>query len=435
MKTLEFLIYTIILFMPTYLIRFSIFGVPTNVLEVLVGIALASWLLMRIMNIVQPFALFIIRNSLFIIGISLVFLGIVLGIFVSPDARTSLGVLKGWFLVPLAFFIVARSVLDTREKKEKALWSLALSGIGVAAIGFFYWVKGSVTFDGRFSAFYESPNMLAMYIAPAFLITTLALCQKLKGRRQKFLLFCFVLLLLVLLLTRSVGALVGIGGALAFYFSTLRWGKVWGKLGIRIFIVIIVIGLLLPFSSLFFDPWEMGRTSIASRFMIWRVSIEMLKDHWLFGIGPGVFQEYYLAYQKNFPPFLEWAVPHPHNIFLTTWLYGGVVGLLGFFIILYGSFKKSHSTHYSLFTIYLIYLFIHGTIDNTLWRNDAAMIFSLMMILGSLAFWQYFSRGYLANKAALACSLGGFSLARIPKGPIITLLIVGKTGISAWTGF
>ena len=68
--------------------------------------------------------------------------------------------------------------------------------------------------------------------------------------------------------------------------------------------------------------------------MIWKSAGLMIKNNPLFGIGPGNFQEKYMEYQKYFPPYLEWAVPQPHNIFLAFWLESGLIGLAGFILLL-----------------------------------------------------------------------------------------------------
>jgi O-antigen ligase len=97
-----------------------------------------------------------------------------------------------------------------------------------------------------------------------------------------------------------------------------------------------------------------------------------------------------LVYQQKFPPYLEWAVPHPHNIFLTTWLYAGLVGFAGFLFILYWFFqgilpRTVRGSKSTLITsgvaLILMYMIIHGSIDNTLWRNDVAILFSLVLVL------------------------------------------------------
>lgn len=391
---LEYIIFIVIFLIPAYLLRFSVFGIPTNALEVLVGITFIAWLIDKIK--MQNAKFLITSYSLPVTGITLLFFGLALGTLISPDIKTSLGALKSWFIVPMLFAFVAASTLQSADQKEKALWSLALSGIAVAVIATGYWFKGALTFDARLAAFYESPNMLAMYVAPALLIVTRELNEKRKTKnvKQQFKIQSFTFLVVILsfsflvfnlIMARSFGAFIGIVGATIMYLSIERWGKHKEKLWKIIFIVLFSAGLLLPFFSLLIDPWAMGRSSLVSRLMVWQVSAAILKDHWLFGIGPGTFQDVYLAYQKQFPPYLEWAMPHPHNIFLATWLYAGLLGMIGFLLILYWFFQKSFtlpSTLYPLPFLIMFYLLLHGFIDNTLWRNDVAQIFYLTLFTG-----------------------------------------------------
>ena len=155
-------------------------------------------------------------------------------------------------------------------------------------------------------------------------------------------------------------------------------------------------------------------------------AIKILKDHWLIGIGPGLFQPYYLDYQKYFPPYLEWAVPQPHNLFLAWWLQAGLLGLIGFLWLVIKFFKQTASiVRHHLFptlssteergqnelttptvspsrvregeskkgwvfaikqplTIFsmavIIYFLVHGLVDATFWKNDLALIFWVIVL-------------------------------------------------------
>jgi O-antigen ligase len=118
--------------------------------------------------------------------------------------------------------------------------------------------------------------------------------------------------------------------------------------------------------------------------MIWQSSGKILSDNWLLGIGPGNFQDKYLEYQKYFPPYLEWAVPHPHNLYLAFWLYGGLVGLVSFLVILYFFFKKVETPKLGVSTGVkyialgvMIYVLLHGLVDTTIFKNDLAVVFWL----------------------------------------------------------
>ena len=123
------------------------------------------------------------------------------------------------------------------------------------------------------------------------------------------------------------------------------------------------------------------RSSLASRLAIWKSAGLMAEKNPLFGIGPGNFQEKYLEYQKYFPPYLEWSAPQPHNIFLAFWLESGLVGLIGFIILLVYFFrdnKKAIENNLDLGILFLaimIYVLIHGLVDTTYWRNDLAVVF------------------------------------------------------------
>ena len=75
--------------------------------------------------------------------------------------------------------------------------------------------------------------------------------------------------------------------------------------------------------------------------MIWQSAWKICKDHWWSGVGVGNFQEAYLNYQKYFPePYIEWAVPMPHNIFLAFQTQLGIIGLIAFILIVILSFTR-----------------------------------------------------------------------------------------------
>jgi len=328
----------------------------------------------------------------------------------SPQPRVSLGALKGWFIEPVLFALMMRSVLKQPEQQKKALVALATSGVCVALAAIFYWFLGGITFDGRVRAFYESPNMLATQVAPAILIVALGrlnakgkahlrvkgvCCEgrvaklqlKIQNWRAVLPIGAGVLLIVVLFLTRSVGAIISL-----FVTFFLWWvcgklrGKPWGK---RAGILVGGVLLLVPLVSFFVDPWTFRPSSLASRLMIWKSALLIAQSHGLSGRGLGTFQYDYLAYQAHFPPYLEWAVPHPHNIFLGTLLAGGILGLCGIVCILFSAVQrfrellsKQSAASFAVFFV-LLYLLLHGIIDNTLWRGDTALfwgsIFGLIL--------------------------------------------------------
>jgi O-antigen ligase len=129
------------------------------------------------------------------------------------------------------------------------------------------------------------------------------------------------------------------------------------------------------------------RSSLASRITIWNVSLRMIQNHPLVGIGAGNFQDIYLDYQAFFPPYLEWAVPEPHNLFLAFWLESGLFGLIGFSLISIFLFstiqspKNQRDSLASLLWMYSVSLLIQGLFDTPFWSLPLAYSFWFVLFL------------------------------------------------------
>jgi len=410
-------IYAVLFLLPLYLVRFSLRGIPTTALEIMIYILFISWALKnkKHLNIFESARKFYRSDKILAAGTGLLFLGAILSMFHSSDLRASLGILKGWFADPFLFFIIFTSEIKTRKQIVGAIWSFVLSGFAVALIAVGYALNNIFTFDGRLRAFYESPNYLAMYLAPAFLFAVYLFTLKksgdifssfrtdrrnsssvsklnkvgsvsLKGlfevlrndeRAQVVILFSFVI---VIFLTKSYGAVLGIMAALFFFFlKKYKNGNRRLPQKNQKALLILAAIVLVSFSFLTFQKYEQivnsnERSSLHSRLMIWEASKEMLKDSPVFGIGPGTFQENYLNYQSRFStPYLEWAVAEPHNTLLAFYLQSGVIGLSGLIIILLWLVKRARTG--DIIFLFLVYFLVHGLVDTLYWKNDLAMIF------------------------------------------------------------
>ncbi|HRY52224.1 MAG TPA: O-antigen ligase family protein [Candidatus Portnoybacteria bacterium] len=386
----------VIFLAPLYLLKINSW--PITVLEALIWLFVGAWLVKKIINheINSQWIKGYSRN--FILAIILVLIGVFLASVFSADWRVSFGILKAYFIAPLAFCFV----LGSAFKKENLLnlffsALFASSGI-VAAISLFFLFFNQLTFDGRLSSFYLSPNHLAMWLVPG-LLAGVALWPAFKKNYQKSLwLIVYVLLLAILYFTYSYGAWLGLGAALIFLALVL--GALKGmtkKQWLVLFGGALLLGSLVLASQLFgakseklLDIFSSPRSSWQSRLMVWQAALEILKDNWFLGVGPGLFQKYYLAYQQYFSvPYLEWAVPQPHNLFLAWWLQAGLAGLVGFFWLIIGFFKqikrvllKIPSLPEVFLMAIMVFFLMHGLIDTPFWKNDLALIFWLVIFLG-----------------------------------------------------
>ncbi|MBI3671319.1 O-antigen ligase family protein [Candidatus Azambacteria bacterium] len=375
--------------MPSYLLRFDILGIPTTALEVLIYTMFFVFALSLFFDKEKTKAgrlkTAFLQNKTIFFGISLFVLGAFFASAISQDPRVSFGLFKAYFFDPLIFLAVFISVVS-KDNIKPVFASFLASGVVLSVISIF----GTTTYDGRLQGFFNSPNFLAMSLSPV-LLAFFALF--LNSERMKYLyLFLFFVVSIPFFLTYSFGAFFGVFVAMFFIiFLSEKPLKFKVFLAMSIFILAASLFLFQAESKKAQDLLSLdARSSFASREMIWRASYEILKDNYVFGIGPGMFQKYYLDYQKKFDePYLEWAVPHPHNIFLAFWLQNGIIGLFGFLIILFFVFKgslsltKNKDFQFKSAEIFLLaffaYFVVHGIIDTPYWKNDLALTFFLFL--------------------------------------------------------
>ena len=416
-KNIRYGVYAAIFLMPSYLLRFSIFGIPTTVLEIMIYILFLIWALDGVRSLERKdFSLnkinfYRLKPELQIlnIGIILLFLGIITSTFNSFDLRTSLGIFKGWFVDPFLFFVVFINIIKKEEHIASTLKSWIASGVVVSLVGIFYLLNNNLTFDGRLKAFFLSPNYLAMYLSPVFLILIVLLLDifgarasvrnyskrltsifrlkpSLKLLNIKYPIF-LIIILIPLYFTYSYGAFLGIFVA-TIYLLIIGLKPLLRISNIKypIFLIIISISFIFITAVKFSQITNLDdRSSFHSRLMIWNTSVEIIKDNPLFGIGPGTFQDVYLSYSEKFDkPYLEWAVPQPHNIFLAFYLQTGMIGFVGFILILFWFFNGCKNEalprlYWQIINVLMIYILVHGLVDTTYWKNDLALMFWLIV--------------------------------------------------------
>ena len=227
-------------------------------------------------------------------------------------------------LEPILFLASARLVL--RRPIYRSWVSVVLMATGAAVAG--YGIaqialdlggvqSGDIT---RATALYSHPNNLAIYLERSLLFTIGVAIMRprwvpvwlLAGGQMAGLLATF---------SRGalVGVIVGVGVVLVFV-GAWRWllGLVAAGAAIGL------IGLLL-FPDRLLDAG--GDGTEPTRFAIWRSSIEMIKAHPVFGVGP---DQFLYQYTRRFVEPMGWPeryTSHPHNIIMDTWLRLGVLGM------------------------------------------------------------------------------------------------------------
>ena len=329
------------------------------------------------------------QHSSFVWGAGFFVFG-TLATFVIGDVPThSLGLVKSFVLFPVFLAILILLLVQRSRSSHLTLlkcwwWGLVASSIA----GCLLFLEGILTYDGRLASLYSSPNQLAMLIAPGVLIGLFFVLEREDREWRLWYGIGTVLCFTTLLMTRSYAALGALLVASAFLlvphwkpFLRRFWWMGLGVLGVIGLWGVTEIGSDKFQSLISFDE----RSSLSSRLMIWEAGWKIAADSFPWGIGIGQFQQVYLKYQPYFPPYLEWAVPEPHNLFLSLYLSSGLLGLSGVIFLfvqlsrrIINKLSESEISSLALTRLYgslLLWILLVGLVDTPYFRNDQALVF------------------------------------------------------------
>jgi len=398
-KYIQFFLLLTILLLPVAHWKTLVFGMPLYSVEIPVGASFLIYLYGCVKNIFSPLQS-VKKQKILFLSIGFFCIGVITSFLSNPFSLTGLGMIKTWFFAPLLFVWLWIETKPEEKDRERMLliWFLSICGVAISSL--VYFLQGNMTFDGRLSAWYASPNYLAFFLAPGILLATyfLSYSSSSDEKYKKYLLVGMIFLLLfVLFQTHSYTAWISVFLSwLLFLFLERKNTSLFQRMQKLFLLVCILLG---------FFFWESGsekwqslvhleeRSSVASRVMIWNVAIQAIKEYPFWGIGIGRFQKVYLAYQSQFPLYLEWAVPQPHNLYMAIWLETGLIGLISFlFLILYWVknqllfIKKSANERTkkrsALFVALLsIFLFI-GFFDTPFFKTDLVFFYWILIGLG-----------------------------------------------------
>jgi O-antigen ligase len=437
-------VFLLFLLLPTYLIRFSIGPLPMTALEAMVLILVAIFCFKKILSArkknsqflptrppssgtaydlqLSQLKEFVSGQWLLVSGIVLFLLGATISIFTSIDLRSALGEWKAFYVEPVLLALT----IYFASKNNKQIQKAVLTGLTISAttvIIFTLWqVASGGTFvppgffqtDGTFraTAWYGFPNGVGLYIAPLVPLALFHLTQHIERMRRgnwkleigNWLLFTFYSLLLItapfaIWLAKSTGALIGLTAGivllLLFYKSTRKitlWLLASG------FLLLIALPSYNPIKQELLFQDRSGQI----RLSMWSETIELLKDHPILGAGLASYSERIEPYHTTVNGEGIEIFHHPHNVFLTIWVNTGLVGLVGFILVLIWFFSrgmrhiardKSHQSpyhaetkpkqyHLSLFLISsMTVLLTSGLVDSPYIKNDLSIVFWSLIVL------------------------------------------------------
>lgn len=396
-KDLRTAFFLFIAFLPAYLIRLNVSGLPTTALELLFVILFAAWMLKREKRLID------IKGWGWLL---LAWLAVAtVSMFVSPDFRAAAGIWKAYFIEPMLFFILANDMLRTQKDRDGALWALAGTAVAVGGLAIVqHWTHWLVPppFNGvpippatdaefRSTSFYGFPNAIGLFLAPLALLFTTQAVRRMPIRSFPREHFVWVgaawICIFAIFAAQSEGALVGMAagvGFLALMFKRTRLPALVAGACMAIVVMAIPATRALAIEKFTLNDWS-GRV----RTQMWGETWNMLKDHAVFGAGlsgyPIVFDPYHKA---------RWIeiFQYPHDILLNFWVETGIAGVIVFLLLLQRFFStliaasgrdpKTRAWAVGLASA-MIALLVHGLVDVPYFKNDLSMLFWLLLALAS----------------------------------------------------
>ena len=380
----------IILLLPTYLIRFKFFGIPTTVLEIMLISVVIGFLNKIIRYRIN------VKFSNFLLPIFLLLIASAIAVKISDNSLPALGIFKAYFLEPILFFIVFINNFKTKKDLNLIINTLGISVIYISVYAIFQKITGigisdtdpswSIASSRRVTSIFEYPNALGLFIAPIVVLFIGKIKDTLQNKKNRL---NFIFNFLVIILgSLSVWFAKSEGGIVAIILSILFILFLYTKEKLK-----FILGFIMVTSILFFIPTTqkyldqkifLKDYSGKIRYQMWVETKNMLKDNLIFGAGLNNYQNKIVKYKinKNYETFL-----YPHNIILNFWSEIGLFGLLTFILIFYRFFQKCYllknknkmlsiAVSASMFA-----LIVHGLVDVPYFKNDLAILFWIIISL------------------------------------------------------
>ncbi len=407
--------------LPSYLIRFQVGPMPTTLLEGMVVIVFAVWLLQKMQNAecrMQNIKKFIIHNSSFIIPIMLFLAAATISMLFSPDLRAAAGIWKAYFLEPILFFIVLMDLLKNKIMARQVIAMLSITALLLSLYAIYqrftgFGIPQPWDKELRVTSIFPYPNALGLFLAPLVpLFLTMLLRSAQRVRAYWGIVVCASVIAIVF--AHSTGALVGLVAGFMCIWSLSIFQKRRQKFFIlhSSFFILVIAGIIVGILTvpgikreIFMNDWSghVRRTQ-------WAETIEMLKDRPILGAGLAGYKEALKPYHKA--TYLE-IFEYPHDIVLNFWSETGLIGLFAFTLLVVLFYKISYMQKKRERTIFsdreksfacqdrewvrlgamgaMTALLVHGLVDVPYFKNDLAILFWIVYALG-LASQSYESR-------------------------------------------
>jgi hypothetical protein len=385
----KYALFITIFLLQSYLIRFQVGPYPSNLLELLILVTGVLFLYDLHLNKKLAQTVKKLSKHWLILSLAALTAASTLINYYSGNIGSSIDLIRHlkFFVFGGAVAIMFLEILPSEKEKREGLTMMGLGALTFGIFSLLYNAWGyNPTHDIRLLGPLDSAVYLAYYLTPFFLFFSI---EAIENRQNKMLKIFAVLFAVLIVATKSMGAIGGSFIVLALYlikqgnFLKSRRNKLILALATLIIASTIFYAKILPTIN---TPWS----SLDERGEIWQTAGRLLQEPTtvLFGKGPSQFEYHYqqtvdlvLDHQA-----LDYNIIQPHNHFLLFQFHYGILGLALLIFLLISNYKnirdgKGKSLQ-TLANFILIYFFIHGLIDTPWYKND---ILPILLIIASIA--------------------------------------------------
>jgi O-antigen ligase len=371
--------------LPLYLIRFSFFGIPTTILELLILITTLIGLWHYRVE-VRQLCHDLRAQRILMSGLLLLLVGATIGVAVSTDVQRALGEWKAFYIEPILLALVLSAAQYRSDMRPHIYRGLCYSTLAVVAFTIWQVLSGG-TFvpagfwqqDGSFraTAWYGFPNGVGILLGLCFFPVLTYIRSRVRHSTIAMIVFS-IATIIAMFAAQSTGALLGVlagtGILLLSHARTRTYTIGIALLGLTVFAV-------LPMDHSIKQEILFQDRSGQIRLHMWQDTAELLKDSPLLGAGMASYTDRIVPYHSLVNGEKIEIFHHPHNIFLTLWVNTGIIGLIGFIGILVAITRVLVQRRDWDTLAFVAALIVMGLVDSPYIKNDwAVIIWSILLV-------------------------------------------------------
>ena len=369
--------------MPLYVVRYRVGPLPTTLLESVILITIALY----VVSVAQA-GTWRLRRTPIEIPTAVFMVAALIGIGVSLDHVGALGQFRAFFLEPLVIFYIALDVLEGPRDFRLVAAAFLAGATLFAILNLGVWADAlarhqQIVLTDAPEALGQNPNAAAMFLEPAVALAAgLALySDSSNDRGWAIASLVFLLASMVLTLSRAGLLTLAVLALLAVITMPQRRAR-----------LALLGGAVVGGLAVSRIPWVAQRlahqldpnyrdSTFEGRLRIWSDTLHMLRDHPIFGAGLRSYTQVVTPYvTERLNPQL-----HPHDMWLAMWSEVGLLGMFAFVAMLAILLWKGWRGFAAAGGLYravlwgtsagFVAMLVHGIFDNPYFKNDLSLEF------------------------------------------------------------